>query len=90
MTMTRGMLLAAASSSALYFVLATRFALRIATPGLNSSSRGYFTGVLVMTVVLYVAGMAVAVSQRRREAAGIPIIGAALFGSFVCVVFYGP
>ena len=90
MTMHRGMLLPAVASSTLYLVLALRFALRIASAGLNSSARGYFTGVLVLTVVLYVAGLGVAVSERRRDAAAIPVIGAALFGSFVCVVFFGP
>ncbi len=82
--------LAIGLSSLLYFVLAIRFALRIALYYLNPSTRFYFVGVLGTTVVLYVVATVISVSERHRAGAGIPILGSALFGSFVCIVFYGP
>jgi hypothetical protein len=84
------LLWAAGLSSLLYFVLSTRFALRIESSDLNSSARGYFYGALGTTVLLYVVALIVAVANRHDAAAGVPVLVSALFGSFVCIVFYGP
>lgn len=76
--------------SALYFLLAVRFALRIGSSDLNSSARGFFLSVLVSTIVLYSVSLLVAITQRHNAAAPVPVCLAAMFGAFVCVVFFGP
>lgn len=81
---------AAVLASAVYAILAVRFAARIATSQVNESARTFFWGWLAATIVLYLAALATAISERRRSSAPVPILGAALFGSLICVFFYGP
>jgi hypothetical protein len=81
---------AAGLASVVYVVLAIRFAMRVGSSDLNSSARGFFLGVLATTVVLFVVAVAMGVSQRDRAGAAVPALLAALFGIFVCIVFYGP
>ena len=82
---------AAGVFSAIYFILAVRFGWRIAAHNnLHPQTRGYFVGALVTTIVLYGVGLAVAFSERHRAGSLIPVVGAAIFGSFLCTIFYGP
>lgn len=76
--------------SALYLVLAIRFATRIWSSDLNSSARGFFMSALVTTIVLYAIAVVMAFSQRHRSGAALPVALAAIFGCFVCLVFFGP
>lgn len=74
----------AAATSVLYLVLAVRFVLRmLSVPDLNASAKTYLWGWLAMTIVLYLLCVALAMSQRKRPEAPVPVLGAALFGSFV-------
>lgn len=81
---------AAAVASLVYFVLAGRFAWRIASNDLYPDTRNYLVGWLATTVVLYAVSLAVSISERHRSGAAVPVVGAALFGSLMCVLFYGP
>lgn len=81
----------AVAASLLYGFLAIRYAMRmLSVPDLNASAKTYLWDWLAMTIVLYAICAAVAISQRHRREAAVPVAGAALFGSFVCVLFYGP
>jgi hypothetical protein len=74
----------------MYFVLAIRFGCRIAAHDLYPQTAWYFIGALATTVVLYAIGLAIAVHERHRSGSLIPVLGAALFGSMLGVLFYGP
>ena len=76
--------------SVLYAALAIRFGLRIGSSDLNASARGFFVSALSATIVLYSIAVIQAVVQRDRPGALIPVCLAAVFGSFVCVIFFGP
>lgn len=81
----------AVATSVLYVFLAGRYVMRmLSVPELNASARSYFWGVISMTTVLYGICIAIGISQRHRREAPVPVVGAALFGSFICVHFYGP
>lgn len=86
----RSLLATVVVSSSLYLVLLVRFGNRIGSSDLNESARRYFVGVLVTTVVVYLGGLIVAIAQRGRRTGAIALIFGALFGSFWCVVSYGP
>ena len=80
----------AAVFSSAYFALAIRFGWRIAAHELHPQTRWYFIGALVTTIVLYLVGLAICISERHRAGSLIPVIGASIFGSLVCTIFYGP
>jgi FtsH-binding integral membrane protein len=75
-------------TSVLYFTLTVRFAWRIAASGVNASSKRGLAGVVFVTLVLYAIAAAVAFSERRRASALVPIVGASLFGIFICLFLY--
>lgn len=88
---SRWLVAVAGALSGIYFTLAVRFGWRIAAhDNLATQTRWYFVGVHVTTVVLYGVGLAVAFSERHRSGSLIPVIGAAILGSFLCTMFYGP
>ena len=89
-TRQRRLPVGAAVASLVYFVLAGRFAWRIASNDLYPDTRNYLLGWLATTVVLYAVCLAVSISERERSGSGVPVVGASLFGSLMCVLFYGP
>lgn len=85
---SQALVTAAAIASLIYFAFAARFATRIAAWEANSSSKAGLVGALVAPLVLYAIAAAVAYSERRRSSAPVPVVGASLFGIFVCLLFY--
>lgn len=74
----------AAASTALYVILALRFVSRFGSSAVNESVRAFFMTLLAITLVLYGGAVIHAFVRRGRGGASLPIVLAALFGSFVC------
>ena len=72
-----------------YVVLAIRFANRI-PPSLNPSAKQYFFIVLGTTVVVWIGGLVSSIVLKHRPTGAAPLIFTSLFGSFWCVISYGP
>lgn len=86
---SQALVTAAGIASLIYFAFAARFATRIGASRVNASSRAGLVGALVVPLVLYAIAATVAYAERRRSSAPVPVVGASLFGIFVCLLFYG-
>ena len=82
--------LAAVVLSLVYLALAARFLWRIVSNNLYADTRVFFGGWLGMTLLLYIISVGISFSERRRSGAFVPITCASLFGSLICLLFYGP
>lgn len=87
---SRTVLVAVTVASAIYLALAGWAAVRLlGADELNSSASGFFATVLALTMVLYLLAIAMAIVQRHRSEALVPVAGAAVLGTVVCLVFFG-
>lgn len=74
--------------SVIYFGSMARVLMFLADrPSLNSSARGAMLLVEVIPAVLYLAVVTQWAVYRRRTGSLLPVSGAALFGTTLCLVF---
>ncbi len=85
----RGLVAAAITSSILYVIAAIDAASTVSSSRITSGAKTSMIGVVLMTATLFLVAVAIAISERHRAASPIPILGASLFGIFVCVLFVG-
>lgn len=73
-----------------YLVLSIRNGLRLSRSSVNSSARWFFGSALLCTGVLFASQVVVTVTLRSRgKRSNRGVLLAALFGIFVCLVFFG-
>jgi zinc transporter ZupT len=81
--------LSTATATLFYLYMAFMVLMRALDRTVNSSYRSYLGWVLLTTGGLFVVAVAIAVYERRRENALVPVFLAAAAGSLILVVVAG-